>query len=223
MKIQRTGAAGFLIRLSALLLLDLSRLSAQEADIELPDQGVLKNIFNRPGIVKTEVSQERGDDKLRWIEAYTDVHIVTDIPMDKLRRAVLNFNNYPRIFRRNPGITVIREDDKVYLDMILGAELMGLSFLTRCRVLVTELVNTSEEFGLGFSHVSDDGSVKDVHGRWYLKRIPGGEERFYIRYYASSKVIRKYPLQRLIMSMCINGESRDLMNQFLQTARELSP
>jgi hypothetical protein len=204
-----------------LLLLGLFPLFALEADIELPGQGEWKRIFNRPGIIKTDVSQEKGDDNIRWVDVYTDVHITTDIPMDKLRREILNFNNYPRIFKRNPGITVIREDEQVYLDMLVGGELMGVSLYANARVLVTELYNTPEEFVLAFSHVSDDGRVKDVYGRWFLKRIPGGgKEQFYIRYYASSKVIRKYPLQRMIMALCINSESRDLLIQFLKAARE---
>jgi hypothetical protein len=224
MKIKKTGVPVFLIQLSLLLLFGLCPLSAEEPGIELPGREILKKIFNKPGIIKTEVSQERGDDNIRWIEVYTDVHIATDIPMDMLRREILNFDDYPRIFKRNPGITVIREDEKVYLDMLVGAELMGISLFTTCRVLVTELRNTPEEFVLDFSHVSDDGNVKDVYGRWYLKRIPGGgEEQFYIRYYVSSRVIHKYPFQQFIMSVCINGESKDLMIQFLKAARELSP
>lgn len=205
--------------LPALFLLCFSRLFAQE--IELPDGKVLAELFNKPGIIKTEVSQERGDDNLRWVEMYTDMHITTAIPMEKLRRAILDFNNYPRIFRRNQSVTVIWEDDSVYLDMTVGATLLGISFLTDYRVLVTELFNAPEEFVLGFTHVSDDGNVKDVYGRWYLKKIPpgaDGEQRFYVRYFASSKVVRKYPFLRMIMAMFINSESRDLMNQFLKAA-----
>jgi hypothetical protein len=224
MQTKKTGGPVFFIQLAALLLLGFSRLFAGEAGIDLPGQEILKKIFNKPGIIKTEVSQEKGDDNLRWIEMYTDVHIVTDIPMDKLQSAILNFDNYPRIFKRNQSITVIRENDTVYLDMTVGAELMGISFFTHYRLLVTELFNTPDEFVLDFSHVADDGSVKDVYGRWYVERIPGGgKERFYVRYYASSKVIRKYPFLRMIMGMFINSESRDLMEQFLIAAREASP
>jgi hypothetical protein len=108
--------------------------------------------------------------------------------------------------------------------MAVGAEFLGLSFLTNYRVLVTEALNTPEEFILEFSHVSDDGSVKDVSGRWYLKKLPPMEsagQRYYVRYHAYSKVARKYPLQRMIMSMFINSESRDLMRQFVEAAGRL--
>jgi hypothetical protein len=189
----------------------------------MPGQEVLQKIFNKPGIVKTEVSQEMGDDKVRWIDVYTDVHIATDIPLDKLRRAILDFDNYPRMFKRNLNIAVIREDGKLYNDMTMGAEFLGISFITTYRVLVSELVNTPEEFVIDYSLVSGDGSMKDFYGRWYLEKIPrsgGGEDQYYVRYYASSKVIRKYPLQRLIMALFINGESKDLMSQFVKTAGE---
>jgi hypothetical protein len=207
--------------LPVLLFLGLSRLFAQDADIELPGPELIKKLFNRPGIVKTELSQEKEEEHIRWVEMYTDVHVATDIPMDRLRRTILDFDNYPRIFRRNQDTAAIRKDDKVYLDMIVGVELFGISFLTTYRVLVRELRNTSEEFVLDFSHVSDDGNVKNVLGRWYLKKIPsspGGDEQYYVRYYASSKVACKYPFQRMIMAMFIDGESRDLMKQFLKAA-----
>jgi hypothetical protein len=207
--------------LSLLFILDLSRIFAHDADLALPGPGIIEKIFNRPGIIKTEVSQEKGDDNIRWIEMYTDVHLATNIPMDTLRKTILDFDNYHRIFKRNHNTATIRDGDKVYLDMIVGLEVLGISFLTAYRVLVRELRNTSEEFVLDFSHISDDGNAKDIFGRWYLKKIPpsvGGEEQCYVRYYASSKVVSKNPFQRMIMTMFIDGESRDLMKQFLKAA-----
>ncbi|GHV77208.1 hypothetical protein AGMMS49942_20290 [Spirochaetia bacterium] len=212
-----------IIRLSLLFLLGLSRLAAQEAGIELPGQTVLKKIFNKPGIVKTEVSQEMGDDKIRWIEVYTDAHIATDVPLDKLRRAILDFDNYPRMFKRNQSIAVIREDGRIYNDMTMGAEFLGIFFLTTYRVEIIELRNTPEEYVIEYRFVSGDGKIKEFYGRWYLERIPrseGGKDQYYVRYYASSTVIRKYPLQRFIMSLFINSESRDLLEQFIKTAGE---
>jgi hypothetical protein len=211
-----------ILKLTALFLLGLSTVPAQESSITIPDQEILEKINNRPGIIKTVISQEREDDNTAWIEMYTDVHITSAIPMDRLRRVILDFAGYPRIFRRNETTAVVREDDAVYLDMAVGAEFLGLSFLTHYRVLVTEVRNTPEEFILDFSHVSDDGSVKDVSGRWYVKQLPraeGAEQQCYVRYHAYSKVARKYPLQRMIMSMFINSESRDLMRQFVEAAR----
>jgi hypothetical protein len=212
-----------MLNLLALLLLGFFSLSAQEPGIEIPDRETLEAINGNPGIIKTVVSQEKGDDKIRWIEMYTDVHIVSDIPMYRLKRTILNFEGYPRIFRRNQKTVVVREHDAVYLDMAVGAEFLGIKFLVNYRVLVTGLRDTPEEFILDFSHVSDDGGVKDVSGRWHVKKLPqaeGAEPQCYIRYYAYSKVVRKYPLQRMIMSMFINSESRDLMAQFVKAAGE---
>jgi hypothetical protein len=210
-----------MLNLSALLLLGFVSLSAQEPGIEIPNQKTLEAIKGNPGIIKTVVSQERGDDNIRWIEMYTDVHIVTAIPMDRLKRTILDFDGYPRIFRRNQKTVAVREHDAVYLDMAVGAEFLGIKFLVNYRVLVTELRDTPEEFILDFSHVSDDGGAKDISGRWHVKKLPqeeGTEPQFYVRYYAYSKVIHKYPLQRMIMSLFINGESRDLMKEFVKAA-----
>jgi hypothetical protein len=193
-------------------------LAAQTVDIEIPGREILETIHGSPGIIKTMVSQ---DDNIRWIEMYTDVHIVTPIHMDKLRRTILDFDQYPRIFRRNQKTAVVREGGSVYLDMAVGAEFFGINFLVNYRVAVAELRNTPEEFILDFSHVSDDGGVQDVSGRWYVKKLlrsEGSEQQYYIRYQAYSKVVRKYPLQRMIMSLFINSESRDLMYQFAKAA-----
>jgi hypothetical protein len=207
--------------LPALFLLSLSLLSAQETGMAIPGQEILKKITNTPGIIKTMVSQERGNDRTRWIEMHTDVHIVSAIPMDKLRRAILDFAQYPRIFRRNEKTVITRENEAVYLDMDVGAEFLGIDFFVNYRVLVTETRNTPEEFILNFSYISGDSSVQDVSGWWYLKKLPqagDAEQQFYVRYYAYSKVANKYPLQRMIMSLFINSESRDLMNQFVKAA-----
>ena len=212
------GVKHRIVKLSSIFLFNISCLFAQEMDIAIPDRELLKKINNTPGIVKTMVSQ---DNTNSWIEMYTDVHIVSAIPMDKLRRTILDFNNYPRIFRRNQKTAIIRENDAVWLDMAVGAEFLGIGFLANYRVLVSELRNTPEEFILDFSHVSDDGNVKDVSGRWYIKKLPrseGAEQQYYVRYYAYSKVFRKYLLQRMIMSLFIDSESRDLINQFIKAA-----
>jgi hypothetical protein len=213
-----------IVKLPALFLLGLSFLSAQETDIAIPDQEILKKISNRPGIIKTLVSQEKEDDQIRWIEMYTDVHIASDLPMDKLRRAILDFDTYPRIFRRNEKTAVIRENDALYLDMDVRAEFLGIDFFVNYRVQVTETLNTPDEFILDFSYVCSDSSVQDVSGQWQLKKLPqaaGAEQQFYVRYYAYSKVVCKYPFQRMIMSLFINSESRDLMNQFVKAAAML--
>jgi hypothetical protein len=205
--------------LSALFLLGLCRLPAQERD--LPGPETLEAINGVPGIIKAAVSQERGDDRIRWIEMWVDVHTVSAIPLDRLRRTILDFERYPRIFRRNHETSVVLEGGAVCLDMTVGAQFFGIDFLVRYRVAVTEVRDTPEEFILEFTHVSDDGGVKDVSGWWHIKKLPpqdGAGQRCYIRYQARSKVVRKYPLQRMIMSLFIHSESRDLMNQFLKMA-----
>jgi hypothetical protein len=213
-----------ILKLPALFFLSLSLLSAQEIDRAIPGREILEKITNTPGIIKTMVSREKGDDRTRWIEMHTDVHIVSAIPMDKLRRAILDFAQYPRIFRRNEKTAVIRENEAIYLDMDVGAEFLGIDFFVNYRVLVTEIRNTPEEFILDFSYISGDSSVQDVSGWWYLKKLPqtgDAEQQFYVRYYAYSKMANKYPFQRMIMSLFINSESRDLMNQFVKAAAML--
>jgi hypothetical protein len=207
--------------IALLFLLGLSFLSAQETLVEIPNRETLEHIDGKPGIIKTMVSQETGDNKTRYLEMYTDVHIVTAIPMDKLRETILDFTNYSRIFLRNHETLVVWENGAVFLDMTVGAKFLGIDFLVKYRVTATRLRDSSEEFILDFNHVSDDGNVEDISGRWYVKKLPrreGAEQQCYVRYYAYSKMLRQYPLQRTIMSLFINSESKDLMEQFVKAA-----
>jgi hypothetical protein len=118
---------------------------------------------------------------------------------------------------------VVRENESVFLDMTVGAKFLCIDFLVRYRVAVTEQLDTPDEYILDFSHVSDDGSVKDISGRWYVKKLPrrgGAEQQCYIRYHAYSRALRQYPFQQAIMALFIKSESRDLMEQFVKAAAE---
>ena len=196
-------------------------LPAQERDFILPSEKERDEIFGKLVIIKTVVSQEIEENKTKWVEMYMDLHTGTSVSFTRLRSTLLEFEKYPLFFKRNVSTEFHREEN--LLDMVAGLEVMGLSFYTWYRVLVSEAVNEPGRLILDFSHMDDDGTVRNVRSRWYLERyyLDTGEERCYVRYFASSAVIQKYPLQRTIMSMFINSESRDLLSQFLAAAGKL--
>jgi hypothetical protein len=149
-----------------------------------------------------------------------DIHVCVDIPQETLRGIVTDYEHYPQVFKRMRSIRVRREDQGAYQDWHVGVGFKNFSFDTYYTLLAVEKQNTAERYQLDFSHVADDGSIKDAWGQWYFESIRlEGKEWTYVRYTTSSRVIRKFPLQRTIMGWIINKEYTDLMNQFLAAAR----
>ncbi|MDR1447197.1 MAG: SRPBCC family protein [Treponema sp.] len=202
-----------------LFMLPAAALNGEE--FKLPPKDTWEKLFNRTVIIRTEVSREVEADKSKWIDAYADLHTCTDIPMSSLRETILDYEAYPRIFKRNKGMKVIREDGRVYHDMTAGIEVLGVSYAVRFRQAVTVLVDEPDRLILDFIPVTDDGSVKNVRGAWYFESLPG-TNRVYVRYYAASRVMQRIPLQRFFMSILIDDETGGALRQFLSAARKRS-
>ncbi|MDR3172911.1 MAG: SRPBCC family protein, partial [Treponema sp.] len=193
------------------------RLPAEE--YRLPPQDTWRKLYNKAEIIKTEVSREKEDDGSRWIDAYADLHTCTDIPLSSLRETILDYESYPRIFKRNKGMEVVRENGLVYHDMTAGIEVLRTTYTLQFRQLVTVLADEPDRLLIDYSFVWGDGRVKDVWGVWYFENLPG-TDRCYVRYIAASRIMQRFALQRFIMSMLINGETKDALNQFLDAARK---
>jgi hypothetical protein len=187
-------------------------------DFGLPPQEAWKRLYKKTEIIRAEVSRELEVDKSRWIDAYADLHTCTDIPFSTLRETILDYETYPRIFKRNRGMEVVREGGAVYHDMTAGIEVFGVSYAVRFRQLVTVPVDEPDRLLVDYAYVWGDGRVKDVRGAWYFQTLPG-TDRCYVRYIAASRMAQRFALQRFIMSMLIDGETRDALNQFLAAAR----
>jgi ribosome-associated toxin RatA of RatAB toxin-antitoxin module len=184
------------------------------ADTELP------LIMNRPGVIRTHVSNEEGEGHTKWIGMLADIHVCVDIPQETLRRVVTDYERYPQVFNRMRSIRVRREREGAYQDWHIGVGFRNFSYDTRYTLLAVEKENTPERYLLDFSQVTDDGSIKEAWGQWYFESLwLEGREWTYIRYTTSSRVVRKFPLQKTIMGWIINKEYTDLMNQFLKAAR----
>jgi hypothetical protein len=205
----------------AMLFLFMLPAAVNGEDFSLPPENTWAKLFNKTEIIRMEVSNEIEADKSKWIDAYADLHTCTDIPMSSLRETILDYEKYPEIFKRNRGMQVIRENGKVYHDMLAGIDILGVSYTVHFRQLVTVVVDEPGRLILDYSHVSDDGKVKDARGAWYFESLPG-TNRVYVRYYAASRVIRRFPLQRFFMSMLIDDETSGALRQFLAAARKRS-
>jgi ribosome-associated toxin RatA of RatAB toxin-antitoxin module len=190
---------------------------AKGEEYRLPPRNTWKKLHNRSEIIKSEVSREIEADKSRWIDVYADLHTCTDIPLSSLRETILDYETYPKIFKRNKAMQVIHENGAVYHDMVAGIEVFGVSYTVRFRQQVTVLVDEPNRLLIDYSYAWGDGRVKDVRGVWYFETLPGTDQ-CYVRYFAASRMMQRFPLQRFIMSMLIDGETRDALNQFLDAA-----
>ncbi|MDR2305271.1 MAG: SRPBCC family protein [Treponema sp.] len=202
-----------------LFMLPAAALNGEE--FSLPPKDTWEKLFNKVEIIRTEVYREVETGKTKWIDAYADLHTSTDIPMSSLRETILDYEAYPRIFKRNKGMEVVREDGRVYHDMTAGLEVLGVSYAVRFRQAVTVVVDEPDRLILDFSHVAGDGNVKDVRGGWYFESL-AGTGRVYVRYYGASRVMQRIPLQRFFMSILIDDETRSALRQFLAAARKRS-
>jgi hypothetical protein len=186
----------------------------------MPSGTELPRIMNKPGVIQTHVSNEEGEGHTKWIGMLADIHVCVDIPQETLREVVTDYDRYPQVFNRMRGIRVRREGEGVYQDWHIGVGFKNFSYDTHYTLLAVEKENTPERYLLDFSHVADDGSIKEAWGQWYFESLWfEGREWTYVRYTTSSRVVRKFPLQKTIMGWIINKEYTDLMNQFLKAAR----
>ncbi|MDR1047653.1 MAG: SRPBCC family protein, partial [Treponema sp.] len=196
----KTAGKNLKIYAALLFLFMLPTAEMNGEEFSLPPKDTWEKLFNRAVIIKAEVSREIEADGSKWIDAYADLHTCTDIPMSSLRETILDYEAYPRIFKRNKGMKVIREEGRVYHDMTAGLEVLGVSYAVRFRQEVTVVVDEPGRLILDFSYVTGDGNVKNVRGAWYFESLPG-TDRVYVRYYGASRVMQRIPLQRFFMSI----------------------
>jgi hypothetical protein len=207
------------LRAGLLFFLFVPRIEADPGEYRLPPRNMWEKLFNRAEIIRTDVSREIEAGKSRWIDAYADLHTCTDIPFADLRETILDYESYPAIFKRTKRMRVIREDGAVYHEAEAGLEVFGASYTVGFRQRVTVLVDEPGRLLVDYSFAWGDGRVKDVRGAWYFENLPG-TDWCYVRYIAASRIMQRFALQRFIMSMLIDGETKDALNQFLDAARK---
>jgi hypothetical protein len=199
-------------------------------EIGIPPGTDLAKLLDRPAVVASSITGETAANHSRWITMEADVHACTALPLDTLRMTARDFESYPKIFKRMKWDRVRRSPEGVFVEMFISVGLMGITYDTVYTLLADEQIDTPARYLLDFSHAADDGLVQSAHGIWYFESVVvNGTPAVYTRYIANGKVLKKYPLQDTIMSMFVNMEHIDLMNQFLravsktQTASLSSP
>jgi ribosome-associated toxin RatA of RatAB toxin-antitoxin module len=190
-------------------------------EVGIPSIEVLKKIAGKPQVIDSEITSEKDPDNSRWIRMYADVHVCTDIPLERLYPVITDYGNYPAYFKRNRAVQVFpAEPAGVYQDAEVGIVLMGISYISRYRTLITEKENTPSRLILEFNGVSSDGSVRDIFAQWYFEAlVVDGQPCTYIRYTFSNSVVSKNIFQRAVMAMFIDSEAAAMLNQLLLASR----
>jgi hypothetical protein len=196
--------------------------TAVAGETAIPPDTDLSKIFQKPAVIGSSVTEEAAADRSQWITMEADVQVCTPLPLETLRTAARDYENYSGVFKRIKRDKVTRSPQGVFVEMSVSVGLMGITYDTTYTVLVDEQIDTPSRLLLDFSFVSSDGNVQDAHGIWYLESVlVNGSPATYARYTAHGKVLKKYPLQKTIMGTFINQEHIDLMNQFLKAASKL--
>ena len=189
------------------------------SDPEVVPGANLKRLVNRPEAIRSRVdSVKEGEDV--WIRLEADVHVCTEIPLEKIRKTITGYNSYAAYFKRTTVSEILRENggSEVYMQLSVGA--MGISFVTNYTILITKEIDEPGCLLLRFSHLADDGTVRNVRGYWYFRQVDiGGKTHTYIRHYSASDSIRKNVLQKTATAMFAESEYTGILKELLAAAR----
>jgi hypothetical protein len=187
---------------------------------EIPPNVNLKKILNRPDVLYSKVDSVREGDKV-WISMEADVQVCTAIPLDKIKAVIMDYSNYARTFRRTTISRVVRQaESETAAFFEQTVVVMGITVVTRYTVLMETPIDTGGKFLLTFSHISDDGSIRNVYGFWYLESISiDGKPHTYFRYVSSTEPLRANVLQKRATSIFIGSEYTGMIKEVLAAAK----
>ncbi|MDR1143831.1 MAG: hypothetical protein LBK77_06405 [Spirochaetaceae bacterium] len=197
---------------------------AQEASAigkpELYREANLKKLIEKYDVIYTRVDTLTEGSKT-WIPMEADVHICTAVPLEKIKSAITDYDNYTGIFRRSTASRTLSRDaggTTAFFEMTVGA--MGITVVTAYTVLLETPIDTPDKFLLRFSHISDNGSIRKVYGFWYLESVMiDGKPYTYLRYYSTSEPLRVNIIQRQVTSWFISSEYGSMLKDVLTAAR----
>ncbi|MDR1507308.1 MAG: hypothetical protein LBI67_09435 [Treponema sp.] len=197
-----------------------TRVSSADPRAEIPSETVLRRLVYRPEAIYTDVgSYKEGDDT--WITLEADVHVCTEISLARVKAVLIDYGNYVNTFKRTTASRFVREVDgaaEVFLQVTVGA--LGITFVTNHSVLSTKEIDENDCFLVRFSHLSDDGVVRNVRGYWFLKTVyVRGKPFTYIRYYSAQDSLKKNALQKTATSMFIVSEYTGMLKELLDAAK----
>jgi hypothetical protein len=154
-----------------------------------------------------------------------DVQICTALPLEQVKAVITDYDNYVKTFKRT---TLSRNaggggrGTTAFFEVTVGV--MGITVVTSYSVLMETPLDSPEKFLLTFSHVSDNGSIRNVNGFWYLETVAiNGQPHTYLRYYSHSEPLRVNALQKQASSWFIGSEYSGMLKEVLAAAARRNP
>jgi hypothetical protein len=207
---------------AALLFCGSSVLQAQgtvKGRPELPRNVNLKQLLNKPAFIYTNVDSVKDGEKT-WVTMEADVHICSPLSLGQIRAVITDYENYIKTFKRTTVSRVAGRNEQgliAFFEITVGV--MGITAVTAYSVLMETPLDSPEKFLLTFSHVSDNGSIRNVHGFWYLEAVTiEGRPHTYVRYYSYTEPLRVTVLQKQATSWFIRSEYGTMMEEVLAAA-----
>ena len=186
----------------------------------MPEDVNLERILERPEIINTRVGRTNEGNNT-WINMEADVHACTAISLERMKEIITDYSRYTQIYRRTTASRIAGRNERgtlAFFEVTVGA--MGIRVVSSYTLLKEIQIDTPDSFYLTFSHVSDDGSVRNIRGSWYLRRVEiNGRPYTYMRYFSAQDSLQTNILMRQIASMFINSEYIGILRETLLAAR----
>jgi len=186
----------------------------------MPEAVNLRRILERPEVINTRVGRTIEGNNT-WINMEADVHACTAISLERMKEIITDYSQYAQIYRRTTISRIAGRNERgtlAFFELSVGA--LGIHVISAFTLLKEIRIDTPDSFYLTFTHVSDDGTVRNIRGSWYLQKVEmDGKTYTYIRYFSAQDSLQVAILQRQAASMFIGSEYISIVRETLAAAR----
>jgi ribosome-associated toxin RatA of RatAB toxin-antitoxin module len=179
-----------------------------------------KKLHNKPETIISRVGDLKEGDAV-WISMEVDVHMVSDIPLYKLKAAITDYTKYPEFFKRSTDSYIVEENDEgtiASFEVTVGA--LGITVASTYEVLLKVLIDEPGKFLVEFTHYSDDGTVRNVRGYWYFESVElGNKTCTYLRNYTAVESLEVNMLQKTAATLFIGSEYMSMLRELQKAAK----
>jgi hypothetical protein len=179
-----------------------------------------KKLYNKAEVITSRV-EELKEENAVWISMEVDVHMVSDVPLEKLRAAITDYNNYVKIFKRTTASSITAAGGAgtvAFFEVTVGA--LGITVVSSYSVLLKVLIDEPGKFLVEFTHYSDDGTVRNVRGYWYFESVEVENKTCtYLRNYSATDSLQTNILQKTAASLFMGAEYMGMLRELLAAAK----
>jgi ribosome-associated toxin RatA of RatAB toxin-antitoxin module len=181
-----------------------------------------RRLYNNPETILSRVGELKEGDAV-WIPVEVDVHMVSDIPLNKFKAAISDYNNYPKLFKRTTASRIIEKTDEgtiAFFEVTVGA--LGVTVVSSYEALLRVLVDEPGKFLVEFTQHSGDGTVRNVGGYWFFETVKMGSKTCtYLRNYTAMESLQVNMLQKTAASLFLGSEYMGMLKELQKAAKAM--